>query len=113
MRVGLLEGGAFLSVDEPAAVKRQVPGTVLEVISADQRGAYRALSGAGRFDPQQLQPFGDRLHVISTAEDEEEAAGYVQRTLEVAGVPVETVRPIPSSLENAFISLVRERRQPE
>jgi ABC-2 type transport system ATP-binding protein len=112
MRVGLLEHGAFLAVDTPVEIKRRLRGAVLEIVAGDQRAAYRALLQQGGFDPQQVQPFGDRLHVISSDDDADRAADGVRGTLETAGVTCERIGSIPASLENAFISLVRERSAP-
>jgi ABC-2 type transport system ATP-binding protein len=133
MRVGLLQEGRFLALDTPERVKSRIPGNVYEVISEQQQSAYRVLGAEGGFTPQQLQPFGDRLHVLAagpqtagsrsapagtveeaanaTASEGREGAQRIRAILEESGVPYTSVREVPPSLENAFISLVRERRR--
>ena len=103
MRVGLLKNGRFLSVDTPDAVKARVGGAIYEVVSPRQRDAYRVLSEDGGYAPQQLQPLGDSLHVLGATDEAE-----IRSLLEGRRVPFESVRTVPPSLENAFISLVRE-----
>ncbi|MFP4068303.1 MAG: ABC transporter ATP-binding protein, partial [Spirochaetaceae bacterium] len=110
MRVGLLSKGRFLAVDTPGAVKKQIKGTVLEVVADDRRAAYRALLSEGAFDPPRVQPFGDRLHLISLRQEEGAAADEVREVLARHGVPLRSVHAVQTSLENAFISLVSARR---
>jgi len=100
-RVGLMHHGRLLAVDTPAGVRRAMAGTVLEVVASDPRLAAARLRAGGA----DVQLFGDRLNVIVS-----EAAGgeaTVRSTLAAAGIEVTFMRVVPSSLENAFISLVR------
>ena len=56
-----------------------------------------------------MQLFGDRLNAIALdAQSGEEAA---RRALKEAGIQVASLRVIPSSLENAFISLIRSESE--
>ena len=55
-----------------------------------------------------VQLFGDRLNVVVKDASAGEAA--IRATLAEAGIEVTSLRKIPSSLENAFISLVRNER---
>ncbi len=105
-RVGLMHGGRLLAVDSPGAVRGSMAGAVLEVVTPDIRGAGAALRAGGA----DVQLFGDRLHVIVP----DAAAGQdtVRAVLAGAGMEPGSVREIPYSLENAFISLVREQGSP-
>ena len=68
-----------------------------------QRGAARLA------ELREVQLFGDRLNAVALdAQAGEQAA---RRALEEAGIPVISLRVIPSSLENAFISLIRSESE--
>ena len=100
-RVGLLHEGRLLAMDTPARVRQSVGGSVLEVVAPDIRRACAVLRSAGH----DAQLFGDRLNAVVPDAASGEAA--VRSVLEASGIPVEFLRVIPSSLENAFISLVK------
>jgi ABC-2 type transport system ATP-binding protein len=105
-RVGLMHEGRLLAVDRPARIQESMRGSVLEIICADTRKARGALQLTGAFPEVQL--FGDRLNVV--VEDPAAAEVLVRDSLGQAGIGVGSLRVIPSSLENAFISLVRDER---
>ena len=102
-RVGLVHDGRLLAVGTPAGVRRAMAGTVLEVVTPDTRGATARLRAVGA----DVQLFGDRVNVIVREATGGEA--FVRSTLAAAGIEVTFLREVPSSLENAFISLVRGR----
>jgi ABC-2 type transport system ATP-binding protein len=105
-RVGLMHEGRLLALDRPARVRESVSGSVLEVICRDIRGAVAVLRLCGMYDDVQL--FGDRLNVV--VKDASAGETAIRATLAEAGIEVTSLRKIPSSLENAFISLVRNER---
>ena len=82
-------------------------GVVLEIICDDTRRAGAVLRESGRLSEVQL--FGDRLNAVAPgAEPGEQAARQV---LAAAGIRIDSLRVIPPSLENAFISLIRSERE--
>jgi len=105
-RVGLMHEGRLLAVDRPARIRESMRGLVLEIVCSDTRRARGALRLTGAFGDVQL--FGDRLNVV--VEDAPAAEALVRDALGQAGIDVSSLRVIPSSLENAFISLVRGER---
>ena len=100
-RVGLVHEGRLLAVDTPSAIRGAVAGGVLEVVTPDTRRAAALLRARGL----DVQLFGDRLNVITA--DARGGEASIRSTLASAGIAVTLLRAIPSSLENAFISLVR------
>jgi ABC-2 type transport system ATP-binding protein len=107
-RVALLSGGRLLSLDAPAALRRQAEGQVVEIIAAPRSRAVevlRAQSGVG-----DIQTFGERLHVSLPAAAH--AAGSVDAerlaaALRSAGVTVQMARATEPSLEDIFIARLR------
>jgi ABC-2 type transport system ATP-binding protein len=104
-RVALLHEGRVLAVDTPARLVAQHPGGLVEVIAADHRRAADALRRApGVID---VQMFGERAHVRLERADPE-APRRLAAQLEQERVAVESVRPIPPSLEDVFIMRLGE-----
>ncbi len=104
-RVALLSSGRLLVLDAPAALRESLPGVVIEVLAQPRDAAIAALS---RLDGvADVQSFGERVHVRWANGG---AAGSVERTrraLAAAAVEVGSVREIPASLEDVFISRVQ------
>jgi len=100
-RVGLMHQGRLLAVDSPSAVRQSMDGVVLEIVASDIRRARAALRVAGL----DAQLFGDRLNAVVA--DAAAGEAQVRSLLDAVGIAVSSLRVIPSSLENAFISLVR------
>ena len=106
-RVGLMNAGRLMAVESPARIKAAMRGSVLEIICADIRRASNVLRGLKEL--REVQLFGDRLNAIALdAQSGEEAA---RRALKEAGIQIVSLRVIPSSLENAFISLIRSESE--
>ena len=104
----LLDKGRVLVQGRPAELAERVRGTLLEVACEDSRGAASVLRADPRIEEVQL--FGDRLHVLG-AEDGIEAA--VRESLAGRGFSISGIRRIRPGIEDVFISLVKgEERRP-
>ena len=106
-RVGLMHEGRLLAVDRPARIRESMSGSGPGDRLRRHRGArapFCALTGTLR----DVQLFGDRLNVV--VDDAAAGRGGSGAALGEAGIEVTSLRVIPSSLENAFISLVRSER---
>jgi ABC-2 type transport system ATP-binding protein len=102
-RVGLMNEGRLMAAAPPAQIKAEMKGAVLEIVCADIRRASAVLRRTDALSEVQL--FGDRLNAVARdARAGEEAA---RQSLAEADIEVASLRVIPSSLENAFISLIR------
>lgn len=106
-RVALLHEGQLLALDTPAALRRTLPGSLFEVLTTDHRravAALRALPGVA-----DVQTFGERAHV-RVLDAPEDAVASMRRHLEASGVGVTLVRPVPTSLEDVFVSRLGDPR---
>ena len=100
-RVGLLAGGRLVAADTPAAVKRLMRGTVVEIVCPEIRRAFgilKALPGV-----REVQLFGDRLNAVVDRPDD--AVPRIEAALAEEGIAVLAERRLPPSLENVFISI--------
>jgi ABC-2 type transport system ATP-binding protein len=100
-RVGLLAGGRLIAADTPAAVKRLMRGTVVEIVCPEIRRAFvilKALPGV-----REVQLFGDRLNAVVDRPDDE--VPRIETALAGEGIPVVAERRLSPSLENVFISI--------
>ncbi len=100
-RVALLHGGRLLALDTPDALKATLSGPLFEVIVSEHRRAAKVLRGlVGITD---VEMFGERAHVRAAVGAPIDA-GTLRRDLLDAGLAVESVRPITTSLEDVFIA---------
>lgn len=101
-RVGLLMAGRLVACDEPAAIKAQMAGEILEIVAEPKSTAKHLLRG----HPQviSLEVFGDRLHVLVRSASEAETA--LRAALGSAGVTVISMRLTAPSLEDVFVSQI-------
>ena len=106
-RVGLMNAGRLMAAESPARIKAAMKGSVLEIICADIRRASAVLRRLGEL--REVQLFGDRLNAVAVDATAGEQA--VRAALDVEGIQVTSLRVIPSSLENAFISLIRSESE--
>jgi ABC-2 type transport system ATP-binding protein len=110
-RVGLLDMGRFLTVGTPAEVKQNVSGRIYEVVTSSPRRARAVMTGADFPGLLEVQAQGDRLHLRLSAERGAEAIERrLRRFFEEADIPVGAIRETIPTLENAFISLIREEQ---
>jgi ABC-2 type transport system ATP-binding protein len=103
-RVALLHEGRLLALDTPAALREGSPGQIFEVIADDHRRAADVLRAA--LGGAAVHVFGERIHVHVGNQERREAEGAASlvRRLRDAGLGVESVRPVATSLEDVFIA---------
>jgi len=104
-RVALLHQGQLLALDSPGALRQTLPGSLFEVIAPDHRRAVSAL----RTFPgvSNVQTFGERAHVQLT-QASGDAVAQLGAHLRNAGIDVTTVRQVPPSLEDVFVTRLGE-----
>lgn len=107
-RVGLMQSGTLLASGTPDAVRGLARGTILEIIARPRPRAREAI--LRRFRPAGIEVFGERLHAtfaeLAPAEADRTARA-VAEAVAAEGITVESVRPVPPSLEDVFIALAR------
>lgn len=97
--VGLMNQGRIIATGSPASLRALMEGEILEVVAEPQAAAKNVLRGHPSV--RSLEVFGDRLHVLVPAA---EAQSGIESALASAGVTLKSIRQIPPSLEDVFVS---------
>jgi len=106
-RVALLHEGRLLALDSPTALRAGLKGDVIEVIAGDRDRTTRVLEPLPGVEDVQL--FGERVHVRLEPGSPLGDSDHLAAVLNQAGIEPESVRRVPTSLEDVFISRVTER----
>ena len=101
-RIALLHEGRVLALDTPSSLRRQLDGSLFEVVVDDPRASVDALAHAQGL--ASVQVFGDRLHIWLHDNNPDSARRQLDATISLAQVPQRGVRLIVPSLEDVFIS---------
>lgn len=105
-RVALLHEGRLVALDDPTRLRAAFPGEVVEVVAEPFRQAHDVLRRtAGIAD---VQAFGERAHVRLASARGRVALDLVGDALDRAGLAVSSIRHVPASLEDVFISTVQK-----
>ena len=107
-RVGLMDHGRLIACDNPVVLRQMLPGTLLEL-----RGvAPEVAAGILRRLPEieEAQVFGETLHLLVA--DLERDLPTIQGALQAAAHDNVHLRPIIPSLEDIFVTLLRQRPTP-
>ena len=100
--VALLHEGRLLALDSPDALRRSLPGRIVEVTADDPQrviDAVRSVQGV-----EDVQLFGTRTHVRIAGGDQQSSITRIEEALAARQVPVRGFRQIPPSLEDVFIA---------
>jgi ABC-2 type transport system ATP-binding protein len=103
-RIALMHEGRIHRTGPPAELRQSLGLERLEVRAADLRRAEAAL--AGRSGIADVQRFGDRLDVM--VRDPEQGARAVRAHLSAGGVEARDLRAAAPTLENTFVSILRD-----
>jgi drug efflux transport system ATP-binding protein len=105
-RVALLYDGKRLALDTPDALRRSLPGRMLEVMVADQARAIPVIQSVASV--VDVRAFGERVHVRLSQDAGPDAVTRVTQALEGAGFRVISARTVQASLEDVFIARLEE-----
>jgi ABC-2 type transport system ATP-binding protein len=101
-RVALMNRGRLVALDRPAALRHGLTEPIVALETDDAARAVEALRGhQGVIDAAM---FGRAVHVVLTDASVAEALPAV---LAARGLVCRNVRPVPPSLEDVFVSVVR------
>jgi len=104
-RVGLMDHGRLIACDNPAGLRRLLPGTLLELRGPAPEAAAVVV---GRLPGvREAQVFGETLHLVVADADRD--LPRLQAAFQAAGFPEAHLRPIIPSLEDVFVTLLREQ----
>ena len=106
-RIGLIYQGELLIVDTPAAVKAQMKGTILELRMEDNQMGMRILERVESL--RSLVISGDKIHVL--VDDPQGGERVIREVLEAQGMEVLDLMAVRPSLEDAFVSIVRDKKE--
>jgi ABC-2 type transport system ATP-binding protein len=101
-RLALIHQGRMLACGTPDEVKQLMRGTVLEVRTSEARRSAAVLRE--QFPAATVSLFGARIHFVSPETQGE--AEPVEKVLCAARLPPQSVRSIPPSLEDVFVSAI-------
>jgi len=101
-RIGLMNKGRLLVVDEPLNIRKSLSVSMIEILTPKARAAREMLSPVDGVPSVTI--YGDRLHV---ALERAETAKAVLDRLASGGIAVTSSRAITPSLEDVFIALTK------
>ena len=101
--------GQIIAMGTPEEIKRrEMAGELLEIITPQYAEALEVL--AARPEIREAALFGRAIHV--TVPSSPEAVATLRKLLADRGVRVDSIAPVPPSLEDAFVSLVERSGGP-
>jgi ABC-2 type transport system ATP-binding protein len=104
-RVGLMYDGQMMVCDTPNAIKRMLPGMMFALRADNLTVAEETLKTVDGI--HDIQPYGDVLNLLV---EDESVGERIKSRLDEVGVTIDSLRPAPPRLEEAFIYFVRQYR---
>ena len=108
-RVGFMERGKMIVEGTPGQVSARLNGRMLELVGEPLDELRHA--AAAEADVEDVQVFGDRLHLRVKADTADRVMVELPARLQSKGLRVTRVRSIPATLEDVFIELVEQAEQ--
>jgi ABC-2 type transport system ATP-binding protein len=106
-RISMIYEGQLLIADTPSAVKAQMKGTILDLRTENNQRSIKRLEGIESI--QGLVLSGDKIHVL--VEDPREGERAIREVMKREGIQILGLMAVRPSLEDAFVSFVREKRR--
>jgi ABC-2 type transport system ATP-binding protein len=105
-RVGFMRQGRLVLEDTPSRLRTRLQGQILELVGQPLPSMRRLVNQEAGV--QDVQMFGDRLHLRVQAGQAEAVMEHLNSWLPEQGCQVIRLRLIPAQLEDIFISLLEE-----
>ena len=102
-RVGLINQGEMLAEDTPSALIDKLDLNILQLQTDTPWETWQQLQQAGL--DQQVQLFGDSIHITLAADQQQEA---MEKLLLTSGVSAGELRPVQPGMEDLFLSLLQQ-----
>lgn len=102
-RVGFMKAGRIIAEDTPSNLRARLHGRILE-LRGSPIGILRHVAHRDE-DVEDVQAFGDRLHIRVAADKAEAVLERLPARIENEGGRVEELRSVPPILEDVFIAL--------
>jgi len=106
-RMGFMVNGVVVTQGTPSEIKAAQPGQLMELVCDRPQLSAQILKQ--QLAPWQVSIFGDRLHVVLDQVDRDLA--HVRSSLAANEIQIHSLRPIPFSLEDAFIGIVQRAQR--
>ena len=110
-RLGFLNQGRLLIEGTPRQIADRLQGRILE-LTGQPRAIMRTIANAD-VDVEDVQVFGNRLHLRTREGREAAVLARLPAALGAASVTVQRLSPIDPTLEDVFIELLETGREPE
>jgi len=105
-RIGFMKRGRLIAEGTPGQMRARLDGQILELRGEPLAAIrHRVLEVAG---VENVQAFGDRLHLRVEKGQAESVLKRLPAQLQPLGVTLESLRPLPPTLEDVFIALSRD-----
>ena len=108
-RVGLMYQGKLIHCDSPQAIRAQLQGEIVQLVTDQREKAQRLIRQLTGI--KEVQTYGNALHILVDSGPKRLPA--IKTCLEKAGLAVDTLRRAPTRMEEAFISLIRTQEKEE
>ena len=105
-RLGMMVAGELVAEGRPSEIKGGQQGRLFEFVVNQPQSASDLLKK--EMDSWRVSLFGDRLHVITDKENQEQ---QIVEKLKADGIEVRSVRQSRFSMEDVFISVVAQAQQ--
>ncbi|MEA5625006.1 ATP-binding cassette domain-containing protein [Nostoc sp. UHCC 0251] len=102
-RISFMVAGETVAEGSPSSVKASQPGQLIEIIVNQNQVASKVLKQ--HFESWRVSIFADSLHVV--LDHPEQEINQLTQLLKSHQITINSLRPIPFSLEDAFIGVVQ------
>lgn len=102
-RMGFMVAGEVVAQGSPSEIKAQQPGQLIEIVTNRIQDTSNLLKT--KLAGWRVSIFGDRIHLVLDEPDTE--IPQIRLILAAANIQVLSLRPVPFSLEDAFIGIVQ------
>lgn len=102
-RLAFMVAGEIVAEGSPSQIKAAQPGQLIELVTRETQAASHLLRQ--QLEPWRVSIFGDRLHLVLD-QPNQELAPLIQ-SLGAANIEILAQRPLPFTLEDAFIGTVQ------
>jgi len=102
-RMSFMVAGETVAEGSPSSIKASQPGQLIEIIVNQNQAASKLLKQ--HFDSWRVSIFADSLHIV--LDNPEQEINQITKLLKANQITINSLRPIPFSLEDAFIGIVQ------
>lgn len=106
-RMSFMVAGETVIEGSPSSVKASQPGQLIEIIVNQNQAASKILKQ--HFESWRVSIFADSLHVV--LDHPEQEINQLTQLLEANQITINSLRPIPFSLEDTFIGIVQRSQK--